>query len=73
MGLPGPADMDEGQLLFHAGTREDGDSVVTHGGRVLGCVGLDAELENAVKKAYALADKVEYEGKTLRTDIGTVG
>jgi len=73
MGLPGPADADEGQLLFHAGTQKEGDRVLTNGGRVLGCVGLDAELENAVKKAYVLADKVEYEGKTLRTDIGTVG
>ena len=73
MGLPGTVDMEEGQLLFHAGTREDGGKVVTNGGRVLGCVGLDAELENAVKQAYALADKVEYEGKTMRTDIGTVG
>ena len=73
MGLPGPADADEGQLLFHAGTQKEGGRVLTNGGRVLGCVGLDAELENAVKKAYALADKVEYEGKTLRTDIGTVG
>ena len=46
---------------------------MTAGGRVLACIGFDAELENAVKKAYALADKVEFDGKTLRTDIGTVG
>ena len=59
--------------MFHAGTRQEGDGVVTAGGRVLACIGFDAELENAVKKAYALADKVEFDGKTLRTDIGTVG
>ena len=73
MALPPAAGIDDDQLLFHAGTRQEGDGVVTAGGRVLACIGFDAELENAVKKAYALADKVEFEGKTLRTDIGTVG
>jgi len=73
MALPAGADIAEDQLLFHAGTRQEGDGVVTAGGRVLACIGFDAELENAVKKAYALADKVEFDGKTLRTDIGTVG
>ena len=73
MALPAAADIADDQLLFHAGTRKEGDGIVTSGGRVLACIGFDAELENAVKKAYALADKVEFEGKTLRTDIGTVG
>ena len=73
MTLPAPADIDEDQLLFHAGTKKEGGGTVTAGGRVLACIGFDAELENAVKRAYALADKVEYEGKTLRSDIGTVG
>ena len=73
MALPAGADIADDQLLFHAGTRQEGDGVVTAGGRVLACIGFDAELENAVKKAYALADKVEFDGKTLRTDIGTVG
>ena len=73
MTLPAAADIEENQLLFHAGTKQEGESTVTAGGRVLACIGFDAELENAVKKAYALADKVEYEGKTLRSDIGAVG
>jgi phosphoribosylamine--glycine ligase len=73
MTLPAPADIEEDQLLFHAGTKKEGGDTVTAGGRVLACIGFDAELENAVKKAYALAEKVEYEGKTLRSDIGTVG
>ena len=34
---------------------------------------MDAELEKAVQKAYDLVDKVKYEGKTFRTDIGSVG
>ena len=73
MAIPAASDIADDQLLFHAGTRQEDNAVVTAGGRVLACVGFDAELENAVKKAYALADKVEFEGKTLRSDIGTVG
>lgn len=73
MAIPAASDIADDQLLFHAGTRREDNAVVTAGGRVLACVGFDAELENAVKKAYALADKVEFEGKTLRSDIGTVG
>ena len=70
--LPSSVDINEGKLIFHAGTAGDKDGIVTNGGRVLGCVGLDAELEEAVKKAYAVADEVGYEGKTLRSDVGTV-
>ncbi|MDG2425614.1 MAG: phosphoribosylamine--glycine ligase [Flavobacteriales bacterium] len=61
-------------ILFHAGTKmKEGDldgSVVTSGGRVAACVGLGTDLEKAVEQAYALADKVEFSGKTLRSDIG---
>ncbi len=73
MALPVSKDLDADQRLFHAGTRQDGDQVVTSGGRVLACIGMDAELEKAVQKAYDLVDKVEFEGKTFRTDIGSVG
>ncbi len=73
MDLPATQDLDVDQKLFHAGTRQDGDQVVTAGGRVLACIGMDAELEKAVQKAYDLVDKVKFEGKTFRTDIGSVG
>ena len=73
MDLPEAKDLDPDQLLFHAGSRQEGDQVVTAGGRVLACIGMDAELEKAVQKAYDLVDKVKYEGKTFRTDIGSVG
>jgi phosphoribosylamine--glycine ligase len=61
-------------ILFHAGTKPmKGDlegHVVTSGGRVATCVGLGSDLEKAVEQAYTLADKVEFSGKTLRSDIG---
>jgi phosphoribosylamine--glycine ligase len=70
--LPELGKADEDQLIFHAGTQRDGEDVVTSGGRVMACVGLGAELEKAVKQAYDLAGKVKFEGKTHRTDIGSV-
>ena len=72
MDLPAANDLEDDQLLFHAGTRRE-ETKVTAGGRVLACIGMDAELEKAVQKAYGLVDKVKYEGKTFRTDIGSVG
>lgn len=71
--LPKPSELGEDQLLFHAGTAEVDGKVVTAGGRVLSCVGLGADLEKAVKKAFEVVDNVQFEGKTHRTDIGSVG
>ena len=62
---------DDGHLI-HAGTRLDGNDVVTAGGRVMACVGMGADVDKAAAKAYALAEAVSFEGKTHRSDIGTV-
>ena len=68
-----PDTIGEDQLLFHAGTAADGDTVKTAGGRVFACIGLDGELKKAVQKAYGVAEAVQFSGKTYRKDIGTVG
>jgi phosphoribosylamine--glycine ligase len=60
-------------LVFHAGTRRDGGRVVTSGGRVFGVTGLGDTLREALEKAYAAAAAIEFEGKTLRRDIGQKG
>ncbi len=60
----------EGILIFHAGTRGDGGRLFTNGGRVLSVVGLGEDLEQARERSLAGADLVEFEGKTLRRDIG---
>lgn len=70
--VPSTRDLGEDQLVFHAGTQLKEDQVVSSGGRVAACVGLGAELEKAVAQAYDLAEKVKFEGKTHRTDIGSV-
>ena len=60
----------EGLLIFHAGTREDGGRLLTNGGRVLSVVGIGEDLEQARERSLAGADEIEFEGKTLRRDIG---
>lgn len=58
-----------GALVFHAGTAEKDGRVVTAGGRVLGVVGLGADIAAAREKAYVAADRISFEGKQNRTDI----
>jgi len=60
----------EGLLIFHAGTREEGGRLLTNGGRVLSVVGIGKDLEQARDRSLAGADEIEFEGKTLRRDIG---
>ena len=70
--VPGPQELGEDQQLIHAGTAVEDGQTVTAGGRVMACVGMGADVEKAAKRAYALAEAVSYEGKTCRSDIGTV-
>jgi phosphoribosylamine---glycine ligase len=56
--------------VFHAGTKRDGNSVVTNGGRVLGVTASGASLEQAIRKAYNAVGKIHFEGAEYRTDIG---
>ena len=59
--------------VFHAGTRREGDAIVTSGGRVLGVTALGESLPQAVQKAYAAAGKIHFGGAQFRTDIGAKG
>ncbi len=56
--------------VFHAGTRKDGDRIVTAGGRVLCAVGLGAGVAEAQRAAYALVDRLHWPGMQFRRDIG---
>jgi len=60
----------ESQMVFHAGTAEDGDDVVTNGGRVLCVVGLGDSVANAAEQAYDAVDNICWEDVYLRRDIG---
>ncbi len=59
-----------GALVFHAGTRSEGQRTVTAGGRVLGVTAVASTLREAIGRAYEAADLIEFEGKHLRRDIG---
>ncbi|MGF7047585.1 phosphoribosylamine--glycine ligase [Paenibacillus sp. DS2015] len=57
-------------LVFHAGTaKNEAGEWVTNGGRVLGVVGLGQNIAEARISAYREADRIQFEGKHLRTDI----
>lgn len=58
-------------LLFHAGTKADesGD-IVTAGGRVIAVTCFGGTMEEALANCYAEAEKITFEGKTYRRDIG---
>jgi phosphoribosylamine--glycine ligase len=56
--------------VFHAGTRLDGDRLVTAGGRVLTCCALGRDLREARDRAYRLIGSIESEGAFYRRDIG---
>ncbi len=58
------------QKVFHAGTANDGDNVVTSGGRVLCVVGLGDSVAAAAASAYESADKICWDEVYSRRDIG---
>jgi phosphoribosylamine--glycine ligase len=57
-------------FCFHAGTKFDGDNIVTNGGRVLGITAKGDDLKDARKKAYEATEWVDFEGKYKRNEIG---
>lgn len=60
----------EGYYCFHAGTRQDGERIVTNGGRVLGITAKGADLKEARANAYKAAEWVSFDNKYMRSDIG---
>lgn len=58
-----------GAIVFHAGTKLEGERVVTSGGRVLNVVGLGSDIREAIEKAYEGVDKIHFEGMHYRKDI----
>ncbi len=57
-------------IVFHAGTKQDGNRIVTNGGRVLALTGVGDSLDSALKISYSNAELITFEGKTYRKDIG---
>lgn len=57
-------------MVFHAGTAQRGQDLVSNGGRVLGVTGLGASVRDAVQEAYWAVDHIEWDGMQYRRDIG---
>ena len=60
----------KGSLLFHAGTIIKGDNVVTNGGRVIAITSYGDNIKQAIAKSYENVERIEYEGRYYRKDIG---
>ena len=59
-----------GAVLFHSGTKREGDDYFTSGGRVLGVGGRGTSLAEATKRAYEAASRIKIVGSHYRKDIG---
>ena len=57
-------------FVFHAGTKMDGEDVLTNGGRVLGVVAKGKDLLTARANAYEATKLIDFENKYMRNDIG---
>ena len=60
----------DGYYVFHAGTKFDGDKIVTNGGRVLGVVAKGEDLKAARANAYKETEWIDFANKYKRNDIG---
>ena len=60
----------EDAVVFHAGTRLDGETIVTNGGRVLGVTALGDSIPEAVQKVYEGVARIHWKAMHYRRDIG---
>lgn len=67
-GLPYQKTIDE--KVFHAGTRLQGKEVLTNGGRVLCATALGETINDAQRRAYQLAEQIQWQDCFYRKDIG---
>ncbi len=63
-------DNNNDSLIFHSGTKLVNDKVYTNGGRVFAVTSFGNTIKDAVNKSFDCANKINYEGKYFRSDIG---
>ncbi|MBN8857408.1 MAG: phosphoribosylamine--glycine ligase [Sphingobacteriales bacterium] len=61
---------EEEALIFHAGTKQDGEGIVTNGGRVLTVTSFGDSVKNAAEKSKAILEVISFDGMYFRKDIG---
>lgn len=62
--------IDENIMVFHAGTRWEGENIVTAGGRVLGVTAVGDTIKDAINSVYKAVGKIAFDGAYYRKDIG---
>ena len=68
--ITGLDDVDDDIIVFHAGTKEVDSKIVTNGGRVLNVCTTGNSLEEVRNKIYNAIEKIDFDGKYCRKDIG---
>ena len=58
------------KMIFHAGTKQEGDDIITAGGRVLAVTSFGKDHQEAVDASYKIISKINFEGINYRKDIG---
>ena len=61
---------DKNSLVFHAGTKFEGEDIISNGGRVLACTGFGSSLNEAIENSYRKVDEILWTDKYFRKDIG---
>lgn len=64
------AEREEGVTVFHAGTRRDGDVLLTNGGRVLNVTASGSDIPEAIARAYHAVGAISFDKMHFRRDIG---
>ncbi len=64
--------LEDGVVVFHAGTKREGNALLTSGGRVLGvtAIGYAHNLEETIRNAYTAVHRIAFDGAYYRSDIG---
>jgi len=71
--ISGLSDVDSDIIIFHAGTKMDGENLVTNGGRVLNVVGFGDKFKSAQQMVYNAINKIYFDDIHFRKDIGNKG
>ena len=66
----GTTRMNNNSIIFHAGTKMNGNNVVTNGGRVLAVTSFGTDITDAVNHAKNILSDISFEGMYFRKDIG---
>lgn len=63
-------DHDFNGIVFHAGTAQKGEDIVTNGGRVIASTGMGSDIQSALDQSYENLKSIQWEGMNFRKDIG---